>query len=88
MRAEAEGFALFGHDGTLGKIKIEELRNHGKRFGAGHDLHFGIFFRQSLNVGGMIRLQMGDDEIIRRFAFQNAGKVFHPGFGGTLVHGV
>ncbi len=72
----------------MGEIQGEELGQHGNRLGTGHHGHLRILLGQGLDVGGVIRLQVGDYQIIRLFAVQDLLHVLHPLVGGALIHGI
>ena len=86
--AQRQRFALLGYNGTIADVKGEELRDHRQRFGAGHDLHIRILFRQRLNVAGVVRLHMGNDEIIRLSIAEHVCKGFQPRAGRARVYGI
>ena len=70
MAAQVQLIALFDRYGTLLHIHIEKLGHHRKGFGVAHHLHLRIFFHRPLNIGGMIRLHVVNDQIIRRSAVE------------------
>ena len=76
---------------SAAEIHGKKLRQHGKGLGTSHHRQFRILFANPLDIGGMVRLQMGYHQIIRQtpgrivqFPFQ-IGK---PLLRGPGVHGI
>ena len=88
--AQRQAFAVLDHDPAfLGNgIRTEELLHIQEGLGVAHHLHLRIQLCQMRNVGTVIRLHVGDHQIIRLFACQRLVEVLQPCIGGTAVHGI
>ena len=88
VRAKGQGIVfLYGH-GAGGQSGVHELGQHGQGFGGHHQLHFGVLVRHGLDAAAVVGLQMGDHQIIRRFAVQGCFHVGKPFIGFPRVHGI
>ena len=56
--------------------------------GVAHHLHGGVGCSQQGDVRTMVRLHVGDHQIVRRAAGQRLHEVCHPCVGGALVYGI
>src|SRR5699024_5066730 len=64
----------------------EELGQHGNGLHAGNQFHVGIFFGQHLYAACVVRLHVGDDQIIRLSAVQHSFQIGQPSSSCPLVH--
>ena len=71
-----------------GGIGAEELAQHDKGLGVAHQLHLRVEGGQAGDVGGVVRLHVGDDQIVRGAAVQGIVQVLQPGLGDTGIHRV
>ena len=69
-------------------VKAEELAQHGFDLGVADYLCLRMFQDQRLNRGGMVRLHVGDHQIVKRSSIQGIGQIFKEGTLHSLVHRV
>ena len=88
VAAQFEGAAVLGHDAVFHEIGAEEVVHHGEGLGGGHHGGVGVGLEEAVDVGGVVRLHVLDDEIVRLAASEGALQVVQPLVGEMLVHGV
>ncbi len=69
-------------------VRAEELLKECKGFCIAYKLHVRVFFHQNRHICRVIRLHVGDNEIVRRSAAKAGFQIFQPGFRSTRVHRV
>ena len=75
VTSERERPAVFNGELVFAKPDAEEIINHGKRLCVCNDGCVGIGAEELRNAGGMIRLHMVNDEVIRLAAVKRGGDV-------------
>ena len=88
MLSDGEDIALFDQVHFSGEVCGEELRQHGLDFGVAEDAGLRIAEKQAFNGGGVVRLHMGDQEIVQLPAAERVGDIFKKDFVDGLVHGI
>ena len=79
MRTQSKRISVFHLKSMSLQIHIrKKLSHHGKRLSVGYDGCIGIIFHEIINICGMIRLHMLDNQIIRRLSLQNTGQIVQP----------
>ena len=88
--AKAQALAVLHHHTALlcHSISAKELVHIQKGLGVAHHLHLRVECRQLCNVGTVVRLHVGDYQIIRLTACQSFGQVFQPRLGSAGIHRV
>ena len=88
MCTERKALAVLHHyTALLGNgISAKELLHIQKGLGVAHHLHLRVECRQLCNVGTVVRLHVGDYQIIRLTACQSFGQVFQPRLGSAGIH--
>ena len=88
MGAQRQALAVLHSDAAFfcNGIRAEELIHIQKSLGVANHLHFRVERRQLCDIGTVIRLHVGDDQIIRLAACQCFGQIFQPCIGGAVVH--
>ena len=88
MGTKAQALAVLHHyTALLGNgISAKELVHIQKGLGVAHHLHLRVECRQLCNVGTVVRLHVGDYQIIRLTACQSFGQVFQPRLGSAGIH--
>ena len=90
MGAKAQALAVLHHyTALLGNgIGTKELLHIQEGLGVAHHLHLRVECRQLCNVGTVVRLHVGDYQIIRLTVCQSFGQVFQPRLSGAGIHGI
>ena len=89
MRTQRQRVAFVHGTGAAFELHArEELREHLKRDGARHQGKFRVFLQQRGGAGGMVRLHVMDDQVVRLAALQGLLQVLHPGVRRAGVGGV
>ena len=85
---QRQRISLSHNDPSVGIIRAEESLHHRKSLGGRNNGSIGINFQELCHVGGMIRLHMLDNQIIRGSAFQSLGNIIQPRLGKELIYSV
>ena len=88
VAAQFEGAAVLSYLAILHQVGAEEVVHHGESLGGGHHGSLGIGLEKAVDVGGMVRLHVLDDEIVRLPTGQGVLQIVQPLVGEMLVHGV
>ena len=78
MAAQFQFVPFLCHDSAAGIVRAGKVLHHGEGFGSRHHLRFRIGFHEGRDSGGMVRLHVLDDQVIRLFPFQCSFQVAHP----------
>ena len=88
MAAELQCVPFLCDDPPAGVIFAGKVLHHGEGLGRRHDLRFRILLRESFDAGGMVRLHVVHDQVVRLPARQRSFQVFQPGAGEVPVRGI
>ena len=88
MPAEVQRILFADGQPAVGVVRAEELLHHREGLGVCHDDGGGIGVHELLNIGGMIRLHVLHDQVIRRSAAERSLQVVQPFVGELGVHRV
>ena len=85
---QAQALAVLDHNAAvLGDgVGPEELLHIQERLGIAHHLHLRVERGKLGDVGTVVRLHVGDDEVIGGCAAQCLGQIFQPRVGGAGIH--
>ncbi len=61
---------------SITEIQVKIKRQHLKGFGVADHCGGGVFFKESLHTGSVVRLHMGNHQIIRAFAAKSLFQIF------------
>ena len=88
--AKAQALAVLHHHAALlcHSISAKELIHIQEGLGVAHHLHLRIECRQLCDICAVVRLHVGDHQIIRLTACQSFGQVFQPRLGSAGIHRV
>ena len=78
MAAQFQLVPFLHHNTTTGIVRTCEVLHHRKGLGCRNHLGFRIGFHEGCDTGGMIRLHVLDDQIVRLPAFQRRCQVAQP----------
>ncbi len=76
--AERQRLAVFDNQAVRCNARTEELLHHGKGLGIADDNSLRINRKEFLDAGGMIRLHMLNDQIIRLCAVERCRNIVQP----------
>ncbi len=88
MGTQIQGISFLHHHRALRQIQFKELLNHRKGFGIAHHLHFRIFLCKHLHTGRMIRLHVGNHQIVHGSSCQSFFQIFQPFVRSSCVYGI
>ena len=88
VAAQSEGAAVLGHLPVLHEIGPEEVVHHGEGLGGRHHGGLGVGLQEAVDIGGMVRLHVLDDEVVGLAASERVLQIVQPLMGEMLVHGV
>ena len=88
MLAHREAVPFLYHMQPSAQVQSEKLGQHGLDLGVADDLCLRVAQGNGFDGGGVVRLHMGDEEIIQSPSVQRVGHVFKEGGGHCLVHRV
>ena len=86
--AETERVAFFDDNLSVSIIRAKELLHHGKGLCAGHDGGILIKLHKFGDIGGMVRLHVLYDQVIRMAVAQKSADLMQPFLSETRVYGV
>ena len=89
MTTELERTALADDNLALREIRAEELLHHDERLGRGDDLRLRVCLHKDGDIGGMVRLHVLHNEVIRATAVKLRFEVlqpFHAEVGVYRIH--
>ena len=86
--AGGEAVPLLDQNDPLLQIRQEELGQHGFNLGVAENAGLRVTQQQALNGGGVVRLHVGDEQVVQLPATQGVGDVFKKDFVDGLVAGV
>ena len=86
MAAEAERISLCHRHIASREIRAEELLHHREGLGICHNLHIRVFLCRLCDICRVIRLHMGNDQIIRCASAQRVFQIFEPLVSGSRIH--
>ena len=84
MAADGDDVAFLDQVDPVGPVGLEELRQHGLDLRIADDAGLGIAQQQAVNGGGVVRLHMGDDQIVQLPPAELVGDVLKE----DLIHGL
>ena len=88
VAAQFQRLALFDGTGGIARHIAQELGQHPQRLCRANQGHVRIVFCDRPDAAGVIRLHVGDHQIVRRCAVQHFGDLFQPLVRGTGIYGV
>ncbi len=89
MPSEVKHVPLLHKVQPFGEVHAaEEVFQHGLGLAVAHKLHTGVARDEGVYRGGMVRLHMRNDEVIRRSAAERIGEIFKIRLIHSLVHRV
>ena len=86
MAAKGKGGSVLSCDALGSGIRLEEAVHHCKCLCCGHDCRVRIGLQEVLDICGVIRLHVLDDQIVRLPAAENGGDVVQPFMGKMNVN--
>ena len=84
--AKAQGLPILYHQAAVRVVHAEELLHKSKCPGIAHNHCLWISLRKKCDVGGVVRLHMLDDEIVRLSAAKGFPDIGKPLLAKVLVH--
>ena len=88
VAAQAQTLAVLDHHAAFlcDGVRTEKLLHILEGLGVAHHLHGRVTCGQLRDVGTVVRLHVGDDEVVGLGAVQGLGQIFQPRVGGAGVY--
>ena len=88
MLAHGEAVPFLHHMQPSAQIQSEELSQHGLDLGVADDLRLRVAQAERLNGCGVVRLHVGDEQVVQLPSVQGVGHIFEKDSTYSLIHRV